>query len=417
MSVVSRLEPQREVLDNGIVLLWNEARDTPAVAVRASFPAGSSREAPEEAGLAQMTARLLRRGTRTKSAQEIAAVVEDVGASFGVWGGSEEAGFSAKCLDRDLDTVLGLIQELLEEPEFAEDEIAKARGEVLTELEEQEDSPRSRADRALAAALYPAGHPYSRSAIGTPATVTALTRDRFQAFHDAFYAPAQMTVSVAGALDADGVRRRLEGWFQDKPAPPPLPDLRTRATGQPSSFEIRMPHKSQVAIILAGPGIPRDHPDYFPLSMISLILGGLGLMGRLGDRVRDEQGMAYSVYCRASCRLWSGEWTAGAGVAPANVERAIESILGEVRRIREELVTEQELQDARDMLVGSLPLRMETNDGIASYLLSAEYYSLGMDYLDRYPGYIAAVTREAMREAARAHMDPERFSRATAGPI
>jgi zinc protease len=108
---------------------------------------------------------------------------------------------------------------------------------------------------------------------------------------------------------------------------------------------------------------------------------------------------------------------ANAGVAPENVERAIEAVLAEVRKVREELVTEQELADAADYLIGSVPVRMETNDGIAGYLLNTEYYGLGMDYVYRAPGYIRAQTREALREAARRHMDPSTFSTAIAGPI
>src|SRR5262249_34862822 len=154
------------------------------------------------------------------------------------------------------------------------------------------------------------------------------------------------------------------------------------------------------------PGIPREHPEFFALLMVNLILGSLGLMGRLGERVREQQGMAYYVSSRSISRLWAGEWIANAGVAPENVEPTIAAILEEVRRIREDGVTDEELADARDYLIGSLPLRMETNDGIAGYLLNSEYYGLGLDYVQRYPGYIRAETRNSLRAAAQNHMDP-----------
>ncbi|HTE17710.1 MAG TPA: insulinase family protein, partial [Armatimonadota bacterium] len=114
---------------------------------------------------------------------------------------------------------------------------------------------------------------------------------------------------------------------------------------------------------------------------------------------------------------WAGEWIASAGVGPQNLERATEAILAEVERIRREPVTEVELEDARSYLVGSLPLRMETDDGIASYLLTTEYYDLGLDYVSRYPGYVRAESRESLLEAARRHMDPAHFSTAAAGPL
>lgn len=416
-------DPRREVLDNGAVLLWSEFRETCTVSIRGSFPSGSFREPEEQAGLASFTARLLRRGTARRTAQEISAAVEDLGASFAVWAGSEETGFSAKCLDRDVEAVLGILREVLEEPLFAEEEIAKIRGEVLTELEEIEDSPRARADRSLSAMLYPTGHPYSRAPIGRRETVEGLTREDFRAFHDQFYGPRGLKVSLAGALDVEGVRRSLSAWFPGRTSLPPAlteaetASLRIAPSAGAGRERIPMPHKSQVAILMAGPGIPRDHPDYFPLAMVNMILGSLGLMGRLGERVRDHHGMAYSVSSRSNSRLWSGEWAASAGVNFGNEERAVELILEEVRRVREEWVTEEELSDAQANLIGSLPLRMETSDGIAGYLLSTEYYGLGLDYIERYPGLVRAVTREAMREAAQRHMDPAGFSCVMAGPL
>lgn len=412
----SRLEPRREVLNNGIVLLWNETHDTPSVAIRGSFPAGAARETPDKAGLAGITARLLRRGTRAHSAQEIAGVVEDIGASFMVWGGTEESGFSGKCLDRDLDTVLDVLQEVLEQPAFPEAEISKTRGEIIMQLREQEDSTRARADLAIHRMLYPEGHPYSRPSIGTRETIEGLTAEDMRAFHAAYYAPQTLTVSIAGAVDPDRVRRRLERWLPGRNGTP-QPDWHVTPASVAGRAQFSMPHKSQVDIILAGPGVPREHPDFFALSMVNLILGSLGLMGRLGERVRDQLGMAYYVYCRSLSRLWSGEWIANAGVGPQNVERAIEAILAEVARVREDLVTEEEFSDAQDNLIGSLPLRLETNDGIAAYLLNTEYYGLGLDYIHRYPGYIRAETRESLREAARRHMDPQGFSIAMAGPV
>lgn len=407
---------QRAQLDNGAVLLWSRSQDSRSVALRGSFPAGSFREDAAQAGLASFTARLLRRGTARHSAQEISALVEEIGASFSVWAGTEETGFSAKCLERDVPTVLDVLREVLEEPGFEEPQIGKVRGELLTELEELEDSPRGRADRALSQMLYP-DHPYGRPVLGSRETVEGLTREDFRAFQGRYYAAAGLKLAVAGPIDPDAVRRHLEGWFpgcQGEPLPDGLP---TRASGQAGRERIPLAHKSQVAILLGGPGIPRDHPDYFPLSMLNMILGSLGLMGRLGERVRDAHGMAYSVWCRSHSRLWSGEWMAGAGVSPGNEDRAVELILGEVRRVREELVTEEEWSDARASLIGSMPLRMETHDGIAAYLLGAEYYDLGLDYLERYPDLVNGVTREAMREAARTHMDPAGFSQVVAGPV
>lgn len=414
---MSRLKPHREVLDNGVVLLWNQRDDTSSVAVRGLFSAGAAREAPEQAGLAGLTARLLRRGTEQRSAQELSAAVEDLGASFAVSGSTEEAGFSAKCLGRDLGAVLDVLGEVLQSPSFAEREIEKTREEVFTQLREQGDSTRAQADLKAHELLYPAGHPYARSVTGTRDTITALRREDLQAFHAAYYGAADMRVSVSGALDPDVVRRKVGAWFAGKPAAPPLPVLDTTPLGTAQRVSVPMPHKSQVDLVIAGPGIPRLHPDFYALSMVNLILGSLGLMGRLGERVREQQGMAYYVSSQVAARTWAGEWVTRAGVAPQNVEPALAAIVDEVSRIRAEQVTEAEFADACDYLIGSMPLRLETNDGLSGYLLNCEFYGLGLDYIEQYPGYIRKETRATLLAAAQKYLDPSRFTVVAAGPV
>ena len=414
---MSRLKPQREVLDNGVVLLWNQRDDTSSVAVRGMFSAGAAREAPAQAGLAGLTARLLRRGTEQRSAQELSAAVEDLGASFAVSGSTEEAGFSAKCLGRDLGAVLQVLGEVLQYPSFEEREIEKTREEVFTQLREQDDSTRAQADLKTHELLYPAGHPYARAVTGTRDTIAALGREDLRSFHGAYYRAADLRISVAGSLNPEIVRRKVGAWFQDMSPAPPLPALEVEPSGKAQRTQVPMPHKSQVDLVIAAPGINRLHPDFYALTMVNLILGSLGLMGRLGERVREQQGMAYYVYSQVAARTWAGEWMTHAGVAPKNVEVAIAAIVDEVTRIRAEQVTEAEFADACDYLIGSMPLRLETNDGISGYLLNCEYYNLGLDYIDRYPGYIRKETRETLLEAAQKYLDPSRFTVVTAGPV
>ncbi|MGV3719575.1 MAG: M16 family metallopeptidase, partial [Actinomycetota bacterium] len=313
--------------------------------------------------------------------------------------------------------VLDLLGEVLELPTFADDEIEKTREELFTQFREQEDSTRSQAGLRMHELLYPADHPYSRSSLGTRESVAGLARADFQRFHADYYSAGGMKISVVGAVEPDVVRARVGRWFAGKPAAPPLAPLDVTPSGEPRRAAVSLPHKSQVDLVIAGPGIPRLHPDFYALSMVNLILGSLGLMGRLGERIREQQGMAYYVYSQVTGRSWSGEWAAHAGVAPENVERTITAVIDEVKRIREELVTETEFADACDYLIGSLPLRLETNDGVAASLLNAEYFGLGLDYIERYPGYIRAEGRESLRQAARDYLDPDRFSIAMAGPV
>ncbi len=423
MSPVSRPLPRREVLPNGLVLLTNVLADRDAAAsgsvcVRGSFPAGACLDLPGREGLAGFVGRLVRRGTVHRTAQEISAAVEDIGASFGFWAGTEGAGFSAKCLARHLPAVLGLLQDVAENPVFPDDDLEKTRDEILSHLREQEDSPRVRADRALRTRLYAAEHPYARNSEGTPESIRAITRPDCVAFHAAHYGADRLLLSVVGDFDAAQVREQAAGWRRG-PARGPAPGIEahkvTDSTGEP--IRIPMPHKSQATLLLGAGGVPFRHPDYYALSLIGLILGGIGLMGRLGERLREQEGVVYGVGARAQAHLWGGEWVVSAGVRPEHVERARSLILEEIARVLREPVSDEEWDDAVEHQVGSLPLRLETNDGLAGFLLNWEYYGLGLDYLDRYPDLLRAETPARLQQAAQRYLDPEAFHTIIAGPV
>jgi zinc protease len=150
--------------------------------------------------------------------------------------------------------------------------------------------------------------------------------------------------------------------------------------------------------------------------LANTLLGVFGMMGRLGDTVRDEEGLAYYVYSQLEAGLGAGPWVTIAGVNPANVERAVDGILRQVRRLREEKVPEDELADSQSFLTGSMPLRLETNEGIANTILSMERYDLGFDYLERFGGLINAVTVQDVQDMAQKYLDPDTFALAVAGP-
>jgi zinc protease len=164
------------------------------------------------------------------------------------------------------------------------------------------------------------------------------------------------------------------------------------------------------------PGIARSHPDFYALRVANCILGQFGLMGRLGTRVREEQGLAYYAYSSLACELAGGVWVAGAGVNPANVDAAIESIQAEFTRIGAEQVGAEELDDSQAYLTGVLPLTLETNEGVAGTLLSMEWFGLGLDYLLRYKELIYAVTPADVLRVCALYLRPEHTVTVVAGP-
>jgi zinc protease len=197
------------------------------------------------------------------------------------------------------------------------------------------------------------------------------------------------------------------------PAQTPPPATVPEQTARKS---LVVPGKSQSDVAAAFPTIPRHHPDYYALNVANVILGQLGLMGRLGADVRDEQGLAYYVYSRLNAGRTGSTWQASAGVDSANIERALAGITAQLRRLRDEPVTADELADAKSYLTGSLPVGLEAPSGVVQLLLSIERFDLGLDYLDRYPAIIEALTVDELQAAARAHLDPERLAVGIAGP-
>jgi zinc protease len=265
---------------------------------------------------------------------------------------------------------------------------------------------------------YPEGHPYHYSNSGYIETVRPLSRDDLAAFYRQGYGPDGMVVAVVGAVDADQAFEQLEAafgdWQADTYSREPLPELGDIKTVRRRTVAI--PGKTQADIMLGYPGPARTSPDYLQAAVCNTILGVFGLMGRLGDKVRDELGLAYYSYSIVSGGPGPGPWRVVAGVNPANVERAIESIRGEIGRICQEPVSEDELRDTQAFITGSLPLRLETNEGVARVLLDIERYDLGLDYLQRYADLINAITREQVQQVAQRWLDPDAYAVAVAGP-
>ena len=409
----------RRQLPNGVVVLVRESHAHPALTVRGYLPAGVRADPQGRDGLAVLAASMLTRGSARHTSQELALELDSMGASVGVSADIEGAGFSARCLAEDAGHVLDLLTEVLLRPAFPSDEVEKQRAKIITAIRESRHDTRAAADKAFRATAFPAQHPHHRTAEGEEATVAVVTRDDLAAFHRQRYRPDGLVVTVVGDVAADWVIDRLarafEGWTPDPaPALPPVPAAGPAPSVQRRQVEIA--GKTQADIVLGVPGFARTSPDYYAGMMADLILGRLGLMGRLGASVRDEEGLAYYVYSQAQAGFFGGPWAVRAGVNPANVGRAIDGILREIQGLHRDPARGDELRDARDYVTGSLALRLETDGGIAQALLELELFDLGLDYLLRFPALIAAVTPEEMGDVARRYLRLDGYTVATAVP-
>jgi zinc protease len=392
---------------------------SPSVVVRGHLWAGANNDPAEQMGLASFTASAIRRGTTTRTYQEINELTEAVGANVFVSGGRHLTSFGGKSLAEDFGLLVDVLSDVLLHPNFPQREVDKARGQIITGLKELENDTRSLASREFRQLLYTLDHPYGRPGDGTLESVPRIQRGDLESFYRSYYRPQGAAIVVVGDVQPETVYDMLEraiGRWQPSGETPSLDTLEFQPLAERRRYVRTMTNKTQADVVLGIVGPARTTEEYYAALLGDLILGHLGLMGRLGEKVRDQQGLAYYAYSSLEAGLGRGPWSVRAGVNPANVDRAVEGILAEIIRLRHEPVTDQELADGQDYLTGSLPLRLETNEGIAGTLLDMDLYELGDDYIVRYPDLIRAVTQEHIQAAAQRYLDPEHYAIAIVGP-
>ncbi len=410
----------RQTLPNGMVVLVLNNPSSPTVSLRGEIRMGAIHETADRSGLADFTASALIRGTRSRTFQAIITETEERGCSIGADAGNHLSGFYGKALSEDLPLMLDILADMLRYPTFPEAEMEKLRNQLLIDLREYEEDTGMRASRALRSLLYPPDHPYSRMAFGTIETIQNISRDDMVAFHQ-HYPPAATSIAIAGDVQPEAVVEAVARVFGDWNPPrtslplsvslPEVPPL----TGV-ERCNITIPGKVQSDILMGVHGIRRTDPDYYAFLVGNLILGQLGLFGRLGDNVREKQGLAYHVSSSLQAGLGAGPWVAAAGVNPSSVEQAIQAILDEIEQFKREGPTSEELSDARAYLTGSMVLVLESNAGLASALLDLEIYGLGLDFVERFPDIINRVSREEIIATARTYLSTEHYVVAVAGP-
>ncbi len=401
-----------------MVLLARENFASPSVVVAGNLMAGSLAEAPEKAGLADLTASALMRGTHSRSFDEIYQTIESIGASLSIGAGSHHTSFRGKALAEDLQVILDLLSDVLRSPSFPKRDVEQLRAEKLTGLALRDQDTSSVADMAFDKLIYK-GHPYSQASDGYPETVEHLSLADIRAFHRRAFGPRGAVLVVVGAVKAkralDAVQALFGDWsVKDQVASPDVPDApRLR---KPIRKNVAMAGKTQVDLVIGAAGPRRSAPEYLAASLGNNVLGRFGLYGRLGDRVRQQEGLAYYAYSSVTGGTGPGPWKISAGVNPANVDRAVELIKDEVKRFTEKRIGASELTDNQANFIGRLPLQLESNGGVAGGLVYIERHQLGLDYYQRYPESILGITRDAVLEAARRYLDPDRLAVAVAGP-
>jgi zinc protease len=402
-------KPVEATLDNGLTVLVLEDHRFPIISVRLNISgAGPIYEPTDMHGLANITAQMLREGTKTRTSRQIAEAVEQLGATLSASSGygSAAATLNASGLSDNFDQWFALYTDVLLNPTFPADELAKLKTRIETQLKQQRTNPSFLANERFSAAVYGV-HPASVITT-TPEVLAKLTPEMLAAWHRARYAPQGAYLGIAGDVRAaeliPKLKQALAGWqrtdFKETMPPPPQP------TTNKKIFLIDRPASVQSTIIMGNIAIDRRSPDYVPVVVMDNIVGG-GASARLFMNLREDKGYTYGVYSGFTALKYPGPWSASGDFRTDVTEGAMTELLHELRRIRDERVPPTELEEKKRALVASFALSLESPAQLLSYAMIRKLYNLPADYWDNYPAQIMAVTAEDVQRVARQYVNPE----------
>ncbi len=410
-------QAKRVVLDNGLVLLLLENRNLPVVVARASVADVRLLEPANQSGIANLVGDLLEEGTKHHSGPEIATLMEDRGASLSL----SSSGGSLKVLTPDTELGLGLLFECLIEPTFPAQAFETKREQLVATIADIETRPNARAMFQFRSLVY-GNHPYGRPSMGNKEIVAKLTQQDCESFHKSVFLPNRTTVVIVGDFDSNEMIERVTKMTVNwKKAP--LPELKPAAPPKITALTqqiISDPTAAQTHVYIGHLGIKRNDPDYYKLLVMDNVLGtGPGFTDRLSANLRDRQGLAYTVRATIcdSASDQPGTFTGYIGTFPDKLNWVKDGFLNEFKRIRDEVATDAEVESAKQYLLGSMAFRLTTNDQIASELLVAERYGLGLDVLENFRTGVSSVTAKDVQAVARKHLNPKGIVIVACGPI
>jgi zinc protease len=407
-SAAAGITPKRTVLNNGVVLLTSEQRALPMVSIELLIEAGARFDGTGQEGLANLAARLLTYGTKRRSALQISDALDFIGASLSTGCSENLTSVSMTILKKDLPTGLALLAEVLTQSTFPQEEIERQKQSIIASLKAREEEPGDIAERRFAAALFP-NSPYGRPVEGIESSVRAISQKSLREFFAHYYRPNRTIVAVVGDVSAEEIAEALDqafrSWNKGEPTGKPLVPS---TTGAPTSIRVNK-ELTQANIIMGHEGVTRGNPDYYAIQVMNNILGGGGFTSRVVDSIRNERGLAYSVYTYFSADKSHGTFQFVMQTKNDSAREAMRIAREEIERIRREPVSEQELNDAKDYLTGSFPLRLDTNRRVANFLAQVEFFQLGLDYPERYGDFIRKVTRDDVFRVAGRYLQPEKL--------
>jgi predicted Zn-dependent peptidase len=402
---------QKRTLSNGLSVLLVESHEAPLVQVNLLIRAGSGDDPAGRFGTASLTLAMLDEGAGSRNALQIADEVEFLGADLGTTSSFDASAVRLNVPVARLAAALPLMADVALRPTFPQAELERLRQERITALLQARDDAESVAPTAFARLLYGASHRYGTDAMGTEATLKAMSTDDLRAFHAAMVQPANAALVVTGDTKLDTVLPLLEqhfgGWKAGTP-PARVPVASAPQPAQGQIYIVDMPGAEQSQIRIGWVGVARSTPDYFTLQVLNTVLGG-SFTSRLNMNLRETHGYAYGANSRFTMRLAPGPFSAAAGVQTDKTSESIQEFFNELNSITKPIPPE-ELAKAKNYVALGFPADFETSQDLASRLEELVVYQLPDDYFGKYVANIQAVTPESAQKAAATYIVPSRFA-------
>lgn len=411
-------EYERYELDNGMVVYLLEDRDLPLISGTAIIRTGSRYEPANKVGLAQLTGTVIRSGgTENHPADELNSILEQKAASVETAIENDSGSASFNTLTEDLDTVFSLFTEVLRQPAFAANKFAIAKRQQQGAIARRNDDPGEIAQREFSKVVYGETSPYARTV--EYATLNNISRQDVINFYQTYVRPEHIILGIVGDFDADAMISRVQDAFGDWQVDAPETVLEPPAASQKYEqgiFAIDRSQQTQSNILIGHLGGQFSSPDYPALSVLNGVLNGFG--GRLFNEVRSRQGLAYSVYGAWNPNYdFDGMFIAGGQTQTNNTVPFIKSVIKEIKKLRTELVSEQELANAKESILNSFVFNFQNPIQTLSRLMRYEYFDYPEDFIFEYQEQVQNTSREDIQEVAQEYLQPEQLVTLVVGNV
>ncbi len=405
-----KLPPVTErTLDNGLSVVVVENHELPIVYMKMVIVAGSLYDPQELGGLASFSADMIRKGTKTRTAVEIAEAIDFVGGSLNSSADRDAIYVNARVLVKHFDIALGVLSDIVLNPVFDEDEIERKRKKTLSEIIQSKDNPSRVCANAFNEMLFGA-HPYGHPPIGTRESVSAITKDDIINFYDTYFRPNNSILVIAGDIEPIDAVARIADAFRDWQRAT-IPDLSITSPAMPEGHEILLidkPDATQTYIRFGNFGITRDNDDYYPFLVMNYTLGsGVSFVNRLMQQVRDDAGLTYDIRTVNEFHLLPGAYYCNTFTENDSTLKAVNAAIGIMKDMAENEVSDDEFKNAVSFWSGFYPMMLETPSQVANEIIKTEVYNLPVSYIEHFAKNIKKVKKKDIRRIAKKLIDTD----------